>query len=66
MVIQDILKALIKNNYNTSYSTDLYEQEIEELEDRKEEERKQVISKFPIYFIRDLLINFRFINLEKS
>ena len=49
LVVQDILKALIKNNYNTSYSTDLYEQEIEELEDREEDkEGKQVISKFPI------------------
>ena len=38
LVVQDILKALIKNDYNTSYSTDLYEQEIEELEDREEEE----------------------------
>jgi len=48
LVIQDILKSLIKNDYNTSYSTDLYEQEIEELEDREEEEREQVTSKFPI------------------
>jgi len=49
LVIQDILKALIKNNYDTSYSTDLYEQEIEELEDKEEgEEEEQVISKFPI------------------
>ena len=49
MVIQDILKALIKNDYNTSYSTDLYEQEIEELEDREEDkEGKQVTSKFSI------------------
>jgi len=36
LVIQDILKAFIKNNYNTSYSTDLYEQEIKELKDKKE------------------------------
>jgi DUF1009 family protein len=25
LVVQDILKALIKNDYNTSYSTNLYE-----------------------------------------
>ena len=50
LVIQDILKALlIKNDYDTSYSTDLYEQEIEELEDKEEgEEEEQVTSKFPI------------------
>jgi hypothetical protein len=49
LVVQDILKALIKNNYNTSYSTNLYEQEIEELKDREEEEEiEQVISKFSI------------------
>ena len=49
LVIQDILKTLIKNDYDTSYSTDLYEQEIEELEDKEEgEEEEQVISKFPI------------------
>jgi hypothetical protein len=49
LVIQDILKYLIKNNYNTSYSMDLYKQEIEDLEDREEDkEGEQVISKFPI------------------
>jgi hypothetical protein len=49
LVIQDILKSLIKNDYDTSYSTDLYEQEIEELEDREEDkEGEQVTSKFPI------------------
>jgi len=42
LVIQDILRALIKNDYNTSYSTDLYEQEIEELENREEEGVEQV------------------------
>ena len=47
LVIQDILKALIKNDYDTSYSTDLYEQEMEELED-SEEEVEQVTSKFSI------------------
>jgi hypothetical protein len=47
LVIQDILKTLIKNDYDTSYSTDLYEQEIEELEDREEDkEGEQVTSKF--------------------
>jgi len=48
LVIQDILKALIKNDYDTSYSTDLYEQEIKELEDKEGEEEEQVTSKFPI------------------
>jgi hypothetical protein len=37
LVVQDILKALIKNDYNTSYSTDLYKQEIKELENREED-----------------------------
>jgi hypothetical protein len=46
LVVQDILKALIKNNYDTSYSIDLYEQEIEELKDKEEEEVEQVTSKF--------------------
>jgi hypothetical protein len=39
-VIQDILKALIKNDYNTSYSKDVYEEE-----DSKNE-IEQVTSKF--------------------
>jgi hypothetical protein len=39
---------------------------MEELKDREEEEGEQVTSKFLIYFIRDLLINFRFIDLEKG
>jgi hypothetical protein len=39
---------------------------MKELKDREEKEGEQVISKFLIYFIRDLLINYRFINLEKG
>ena len=46
---------------------DLYEQEKNELEEREEGEGvEQVTSKFLIWFIRDLLINYRFINLEKG
>ena len=50
LVIQDILKALIKNDYDTSYKIDIYNQEKELLEENKEgEEEKgeeeQVISK---------------------
>ena len=44
LVIQDILKALIKNNYNTSYAKDIYKQEIELKEG--EEAIKQVINEF--------------------
>jgi len=45
LVIQDILKALIKNDYDT-YTTDIYEQEKEEIEEEEEKEVvKQVISK---------------------
>ena len=29
LAIQDILKALIKNDYNTSYTKDIYEEEKE-------------------------------------
>ena len=29
LAIQDILKALIKNNYDTSYTKDIYEEEKE-------------------------------------
>ena len=38
MVIQDILKALIKNDYDTSYLEDIHEdenEEEEEVEDKK-------------------------------
>ena len=46
---------------------DLYELEKDEIKEREErEEVEQVISKFLILFIRDLLINYRFINLEKG
>jgi len=43
LVIQDILKALIKNDYNTSYTKDIYEAELDE--DDKEEPIKQATSK---------------------
>jgi hypothetical protein len=46
---------------------DLYKQEKDELEEGEErEEVEQVTSKFLILFIRDLLINYRFIDLEKG
>ena len=46
---------------------DLYEQEKDELEEGEEGEGvEQVTSKFLILFLRDLLINYRFINLEKG
>jgi hypothetical protein len=49
LVIQDILKAFIKNDYNTSYSIDFYEQERDKLKEREEEEGvEQVTSKFLI------------------
>jgi hypothetical protein len=41
LVIQDILKGLIKNDYNTSYSKDIYNKEKD-----KEDTSEQVISKF--------------------
>ena len=42
LVIQDILKALIKNDYNTSYIINIYEQ----IDDDEEEEvLEQVTSK---------------------
>jgi hypothetical protein len=44
LVIQDILKALIKNNYNTSYSKDIYQAELDE-EEEEEEALEQNISK---------------------
>ena len=43
LVIQDILKALIKNNYNTSYTKDIYKAELEE--DDKEDSLEQNTSK---------------------
>jgi hypothetical protein len=46
LVIQDILKALIKNDYNTSYTTNIYKQEKEQIEEETEkEEVEQVRSK---------------------
>jgi hypothetical protein len=46
---------------------DLYELEKDEMEEREEGEVvEQVTSKFLILFIRDLLINYRFIDLEKG
>jgi hypothetical protein len=45
LVIQDILKALIKNNYNTSYSKDIYQAELDE--DKEKEPIEQAISKSP-------------------
>ena len=37
LIIQDILKALIKNDYNTSYTTDIYKQEKEQNEEEGQE-----------------------------
>jgi hypothetical protein len=46
---------------------DLYKLEKDEIEEGEEGEGvEQVISKFLILFIRDLLINYRFIDLEKG
>ena len=46
---------------------DLYELEKDEIKEGEEGEGvKQVISKFLILFIRDLLINYRFIDLKKG
>ena len=40
LIIQDIFKGLMKNNYNTSYFTDLYKQEIKELKDKEKIKKK--------------------------
>ena len=46
LVIQDILKAFIKNDYDTSYTMDIYEQEKEQIEGIEAKEAiKQVTSK---------------------
>ena len=45
LVIQDILKALIKNDYDISYIKDIYITEL--VEDEEEELLKQDISKSP-------------------
>ena len=42
LVIQDILKTLIKNDYDTSYIQDIYNKEKEEQTDK---EREQIIIK---------------------
>ena len=44
LVIQDILKALIKNDYNTSYTKDIF---VAELDEDKEEAIEQATSKSP-------------------
>jgi len=44
LIIQDILKALIKNNYNTSYTIDIYKQEKDKND--TEEVEVQVTSKY--------------------
>ena len=48
LVIQDILKGLIKNDYDSSYKEDIYEIEKEEKEESREgeEEIEQITSKF--------------------
>jgi hypothetical protein len=48
LVIQDILKALIKNDYDTSYTKDIYVAELDE--DIEEEPIEQNTSKF-IYLL---------------
>jgi CMP-2-keto-3-deoxyoctulosonic acid synthetase len=48
-VIQDILKALIKNDYNTSYSKDIYKAEL--TNDNKEDPIEQGTSKSSFYLI---------------
>jgi hypothetical protein len=44
LVIQDILKALIKNDYDTSYTKDIF---VAELNEDEEEAIEQAISKSP-------------------
>jgi hypothetical protein len=48
LIIQDILKALIKNNYDTSYIKDVYEKEKDDKD--KEDSNKQNTSEFSIFF----------------
>jgi hypothetical protein len=43
LMVQDILKALIKNDYDTSYTKDIYQEETELNE--SEEANNQVTSK---------------------
>jgi hypothetical protein len=52
LVIQDILKALIKNDYDPSYKMDIYEQEKEPIEGEQDKEVvEQATSKFPYNYI---------------
>jgi hypothetical protein len=37
LIIQDIVKALIKNDYNTSYTTNIYKQEKEQNKEEGQE-----------------------------
>jgi hypothetical protein len=48
LIIQDILKALIKNNYDTSYTKDVYKEEKDD--EDKEDSNKQNTSEFFIFF----------------
>jgi hypothetical protein len=48
LVIQDILNALIKNDYNTSYIQDIYN---EEKKNNKEEQIEQVVEQITSYLI---------------
>ena len=47
LVIQDILKAFIKNDYNTSYQNDIYITELDK--DKEDVVIEQITSKFLLF-----------------
>ncbi len=44
LVVQDILKGIIKNDYNTSYSKDIYKEEKEEDNNKENQETSKFIN----------------------
>jgi hypothetical protein len=54
LVIQDILKNIIKDNFNTSYIIDIYNEEEEEEEEEErelEDNNSKTTNKFLIYLL---------------
>jgi hypothetical protein len=52
LVIQDILKNIIKDNYDISYTIDVYNEEEEEERERElEDNNSRTTSKFLIYLL---------------
>jgi hypothetical protein len=51
LVIQDILKNIIKDDYNTSYTIDVYNEEEEEREGELEDNNSRTTSKFLIHLL---------------